>query len=130
MTNETINLLVANFFRQFMMKIICVDGAQNVTLENLEPRNVKMAVAQHIEEVAPEFNNEMFYAMMTRCYKADEAEAALRTFVAQYVTDNGHEPTMMELLPFACRTEDCYNTLIDAYRQHFMAMMDGKLLSD
>lgn len=127
-TEKEIESIVAAFFRQWMMRIVCEGkDAKSVTLNDMEPRQVKLAVAQHIEEVSVEFNREMFYAMMTRNYTEQEAEPMLRTFVAEYVKGHGgQQPGFMELLPFACRTDAVYSALIDAYREHFMLMLDGK----
>lgn len=125
--NSEIRPLVVQFFRDEMMRIVCSD-AKSVTLESLEPKQVKMAVVQHIEEIAPRFNETMFYAMMRQNYKAEEAETQLRQFVADFAAQNpGKTPGYMELLPFACRTEQCYTQLIDAYKDCFTQMLEGRM---
>lgn len=117
--------LVGTFFKRFLLDIISKD-LKTLTLDDLEPRQVKMTVATHIEEVAPRFNEEMFYTMMRANYSAEEAEQMLRAFVADYVREHdGKQPGYMELLPFACRNQENYDALIDAYRHHFMLLMDG-----
>lgn len=119
------NTIVGAFFKHFLLDIISKD-LKTLTLDDLEPRQVKMTVATHIEEVAPRFNEEMFYTMMRTNYTAEEAEPMLRAFVAEYVSEHeGKQPGYMELLPFACRTPEAYDCLIEAYRHHFMLLMDG-----
>lgn len=119
------NTIVGAFFKRFLLDIISKD-LRTLTLDDLEPRQVKMTVATHIEEVAPRFNEEMFYAMMRANYSAEEAEMMLRAFVADYVREHdGKQPGYMELLPFACRSQENYDALIEAYRHHFMLLMDG-----
>lgn len=119
------NTIVGAFFKRFLLDIISKD-LRTLTLDDLEPRQVKMTVATHIEEVAPRFNEEMFYAMMRANYSAEEAEKMLRAFVADYVREHdGKQPGYMELLPFACRSQENYDALIEAYRHHFMLLMDG-----
>lgn len=121
------NTIVGAFFKRFLLDIISKD-LKTLTLDDLEPRQVKMTVATHIEEVAPRFNEEMFYTMMCTNYSAEEAEPMLRAFVAEYVSEHeGKQPGYMELLPFACRTPEAYDSLIEAYRHHFMLLMDGVL---
>lgn len=121
------NTIVGAFFKRFLLEIISKD-LKSLTLDDLEPRQVKMTVATHIEEVAPRFNEEMFYTMMRANYSVEEAEPQLRAFVAEYAAGHdGKQPGYMELLPFACRTPQVYDDLINAYRHHFMLLMDGKV---
>lgn len=118
---------VKRFFQQFLLKIVCSD-VQNVTLDDMEPRQVKMTVASHIEEVAPAFNEHMFYRMLVLNYNSGEAEELLRNHVALYSCEHeGKQPGYMELLPFACRTEECYAMLIECYKKYLFMMMEGRV---
>ena len=103
--------IVRVFFKYFVTGII--ESQDNYDVEaRFEPKNVKLIMLNHYENISKVFNREAFFAIVKMNYESEEIEPALRKLMTSNTTD-------MELVRFACRTEDMYNAMVAEYKRNF-----------
>ena len=111
--------LVRAFFKYYVTGI--VESQTDCDLqERFEPKNVKRIMLDHYERISKLFNQEAFYALSRMNYQADEIESLLKEFVNEKTTD-------MDLVRFACRTDDMYNVMVEEYRRNFTNLLSGRI---
>ena len=88
--------------------------------ERFEPKNIKRIMLDRYERISKLFNQEAFYALSRMNYEAEEIEQLLKEFVKEHTTD-------MELVRFACRTDDMYNVMVEEYRRNFTNLLAGHI---
>ena len=88
--------------------------------ERFEPKNIKRIMLDCYEHISKLFNQEAFYALSRMNYEAEEVEHLLKEFVTEHTTD-------MELVRFACRTDDMYNVMVEEYRRNFTNLLAGHI---
>ncbi len=88
--------------------------------ERFEPKNIKRIMLDRYEHISKLFNQEAFYALSRMNYEAEEVEYLLKEFVTEHTTD-------MELVRFACRTDDMYNVMVEEYRRNFTNLLAGHI---
>lgn len=88
--------------------------------ERFEPKNIKRIMLDRYEHISKLFNQEAFYALSRMNYEAEEIEHLLKEFVTEHTTD-------MELVRFACRTDDMYNVMVEEYRRNFTNLLAGHI---
>ncbi len=88
--------------------------------ERFEPKNIKRIMLDRYEHISKLFNQEAFYALSRMNYEAEEIEHLLKRFVTEHTTD-------MELVRFACRTDDMYNVMVKEYRRNFTNLLAGHI---
>ena len=86
----------------------------------LEAKNIKRIMLDRYERISKLFNQEAFYALSRMNYEAEEIEQLLKEFVKEHTTD-------MELVRFACRTDDMYNVMVEEYRRNFTNLLAGHI---
>ena len=82
--------------------------------------NVKKMMLDRYERISALFNQEAFYAISRMNYEADEIEPLLKDFATPETTD-------MELVRFACRTDEMYQTMVEEYKRNFMNLLAGHI---
>lgn len=122
--DKVLAAVVRIFFKYFTLGIIEGKASDTSDMTVYEPKNVKRVMSEHIEDVSKVFNQEAFYAISRINYIEDELESELNAFVA-----NGNKTTPMELMRFACRSEDFYNTMVSEYKRNFEALLCGSFAS-
>lgn len=112
---EQLTDCIRTFFHDFAMSVI--DGQLG---DKNHPKYVKQAMLEHYEEIFPLFAQKMPFQLMHITFPdAETAERELRdTFI-------GKQPTPMELLHFACRTETTYQQMVEEYRRCFSLLLRG-----
>ena len=88
--------------------------------ERFEPKNIKRTMLNHYERISKLFNQEAFYAISRMNYKADEIEPLLKDFVTEATTD-------IDLVRFACKTDEFHQTLVAEYKRNFINLLDGRI---
>ena len=88
--------------------------------ERFEPKNIKRIMLDRYEHISKLFNQEAFYALSRMNYEVEEVEHLLKEFVTEHTTD-------MELVRFACRTDDMYNVMVKEYRRNFTNLLAGHI---
>lgn len=111
--------IVRTFFKYFTLGVIesQPDGG---SADSYEPRNVKRAMLNHYEKIAPAFNNEAFYAIFQMNYEEEEAETVLRGFVTSGTS-------LMDLVRLACRSEELYSAMVSEYKHNFELLLCGEM---
>lgn len=111
--------LVRAFFKYYVTGI--AESQPDCDLqERFEPKNIKRIMLEHYEHISKLFNQEAFYALSRMNYQADEIESLLKEFVNEKTTD-------MDLVRFACRTDDMYNVMVEEYRRNFTNLLSGRI---
>lgn len=111
--------LVRAFFKYYVMGVL--ETQEDVDIqERLEPKNVKRTMLDRYESISRLFNQEAFYAISRMNYGPDEIERMLKDFVTASTTD-------MELVRFACRTDEMYRVMTDEYKRNFINLLDGRI---
>ena len=88
--------------------------------ERFEPKNIKRIMLDRYEHISKLFNQEAFYALSRMNYEAEEVEYLLKEFVTEHTTN-------MELVRFACRTDEMYQTMVEEYKRNFMNLLAGHI---
>lgn len=113
--------VVRTFFKYFVTGIIESQSDKNYQ-ECFEPRYIKKIMLDNYEYISRYFNKEAFYAIFRMNYKQEEMEQQLRSFMTTTTTD-------MDLIRFACRTEEFYNIMVKEYKRNFELLLLGHLES-
>lgn len=111
--------LVRAFFKYYVTGVLETQTDTDIQ-EHFEPKNIKRVMLKHYEQISKHFNNEAFYSLARMNYKADEIESLLRQFATPTTTE-------MELVRFACRTEEIYNVMVEEYRRNFTNLLAGHI---
>ena len=111
--------LVRAFFKYYVTGVLETQTDTDIQ-EHFEPKNIKRVMLKHYEQISKHFNNEAFYSLARMNYKADEIESLLRQFATPATTE-------MELVRFACRTEEIYNVMVEEYRRNFTNLLAGRI---
>ncbi len=111
--------IVRAFFKYFVTGIIESKTRQGSS-SGPEPKDIKLIMLDHYENISKVFNKEAFFAFFKMNYEREEMEHCLRTFVTESTTD-------MELMRFACRTDEFYNVMVSEYKRNFESLLCGRL---
>lgn len=111
--------LVRAFFKYYITGLLESETETDIQ-ERFEPRNVKRIMLNRYEQISKLFNREAFYAISRMNYEADEIEELLRQFVTPGTTD-------IDLMRFACRTDELYRVMVDEYRRNFTNLLAGRI---
>lgn len=111
--------VVKTFFKYFATGVIEERPAADAHIR-YEPRNVKQAMLNCYEKIAPAFNREAFYAFFKMNYTEEEAEPVLRRNITATTTH-------MELVRLACRTEEFYSAMVSEYKRNFEQLLCGQI---
>lgn len=110
--------IVWTFFKYFVTGIVTSQPGIDIN-NGLEPKNVKRIMLKHYENISHFFNREVFFAIFRMNFRQDEMEQQLRSFMKDKTTD-------MELVRFACRTEQFYQMMIEEYKRNFELLLLGR----
>ena len=110
--------LVRAFFKYYVTGLLETQTSVDPQ-ERFEPKNIKRIMLDRYERISKLFNQEAFYALSRMNYEAEEIEHLLKEFVTEHTTD-------MELVRFACRTDDMYNVMVEEYRRNFTNLLRAR----
>lgn len=109
--------LVRAFFKYYVTGILETQTDVDIQ-ERFEPKNIKHVMLNHYEHISKHFNQEAFYAISRMNYEADEVELLIKDFITPETTD-------MDLVRFACRTDELYNVMVEEYKRNFTNLLAG-----
>ncbi|MDO4159523.1 MAG: hypothetical protein Q4D41_03595 [Prevotellaceae bacterium] len=113
--------IVRTFFQYFVVGI--VESQSDCTEEErFEPKNIKSVMIDNFESISEVFNREAFYSIARMNYSQEEMERFLKDFVTGTTT-------YMDLVRFACRTDDFYSAMVTEYKRNFEQLLCGRILS-
>ena len=110
---------VRAFFKYFVTGLLEAQTDVDIQ-ERFEPKNIKRTMLNHYERISKLFNQEAFYAISRMNYEADEIEPLLKNFVTEATTD-------MDLVRFACRTDELFNVMVAEYKRNFLNLLAGRI---
>lgn len=113
--------MVRTFFKYFTTGVIEQTSAGKD--DAYEPKNIKLQMLNHFEQIAHVFNTEAFYAIMRMNYNPDSMERLLREFVKPGITD-------MDMVRFACKTDAFYNIMVNEYKYNFEQLLNGRFITE
>lgn len=111
--------VVRSFFKYFVTGIL--EEQTGTDIQNrFEPINIKKTMLNHYEHISRYFNREAFFALMRLNFTTEEMEQQLREFMKPGTSD-------MELVRFACRTDNFYQAMVSEYKRNFELLLCGRL---
>lgn len=111
--------LVRAFFKYYVTAVLESNTDTDIQ-ERFEPKNIKRMMLNHYELISKAFNQETFYAISRMNYEADEAENLLKDFIKPSTTE-------IDLVRFACRTDEMFNVMVEEYRRNFTNLLSGRI---
>lgn len=108
--------LVRSFFDAFSSGVI--DCGQGSVQERRQPQNVKRAMLNYYEQIAPAFFETVFFPLAVIHSDYEEMERMVRKAHQQRMD-------MRSMLLAACGTETCYEALVAEYKRNFSALLEG-----
>lgn len=111
--------LIRAFFKYYVTGVLETQ-TDSETSELFEPKNIKRMMLDRYERISKHFNQEAFYALARMNYKADEIESLLKQFATPATTD-------MELVRFACLTDDIHAVMVEEYKRNFTNLLAGHI---
>ena len=118
--DKVLSAVVRTFFKYFTLGIIEGSAEDATDMSVYEPKSVKQFVVKHFEKYSATFNEEAFYAFSRMNYLEEEVEEELQRFVSA----NG-SPSAMDLMRFACRTDEFYSTMVSEYKRNMELLLCG-----
>ena len=118
--DKVLSAVVRTFFKYFTLGIIEGSTEDATDMGVYEPKSVKQFVVKHFEKYSQTFNEEVFYALSRMNYLEEEVEEELQRFVSV----NG-SPSAMDLMRFACRTDEFYSTVVSEYKRNMELLLCG-----
>ena len=118
--DKVLSAVVRTFFKYFTLGIIEGSTEDATDMSVYEPKSVKQFVVKHFEKYSQTFNEEAFYAFSRMNYLEEEVEEELQRFVAA-----GGKKSTMDLMRFACRTDEFYSTMVSEYKRNMELLLCG-----
>lgn len=115
--SKTLAALVRSFFDAFSSGII--DCGAGEASERRQPKNVKQALLEHYEQIAPVFLDTIFFPLAAMNFSYDDIERVVR----EAQRDGGD---MMALVKTACASDALYEAMAAEYRRNFSALLGGR----
>lgn len=112
--------LVRSFFDAFSSGVI--DCGQGSVQERRQPQNVKRAMLDYYEQIAPAFFETVFFPLAVIHSGYEEMERMVRKAHQQRMD-------MRSMLLAACGSEASYEALVAEYKRNFSALLEGACLS-
>ncbi len=117
--DKVLSAIVRTFFKYFTLGIIEGTAEDCNDMSIYEPKSVKQVVVKHFEKFSKTFNEEAFYAFSRMNYIEEEIEKELQAFVS---SNNSSD---IDLMRFACRTEEFYSTMVCEYKRNMELLLCG-----
>lgn len=114
---KTLAALVRSFFDAFSSGII--DSGDGEAAERRQPKNVKQAMLEHYEQIAPVFLDTIFFPLAAMNFSYDDIERVVR----EAQRDGGD---MMALVRTACASDTLYEAMAAEYCRNFSALLGGR----
>ena len=118
--DKVLSAVVRTFFKYFTLGIIEGSAEDATDMSVYEPKSVKQFVVKHFEKYSQTFNEEAFYAFSRMNYLEEEVEEELQKFIT-----SGGETSTIDLMRFACRTNEFYSTMVSEYKRNMELLLCG-----
>lgn len=118
--DKVLAAVVRTFFKYFTLGIIEAYADDPNDMSVYEPKSVKQFVVKHFEKYSQTFNEEAFYAFSRMNYLEEEVEEELQKFIS-----SDSQTSIMDLMRFACRTDEFYSTMVSEYKRNMELLLCG-----
>lgn len=118
--DKVLAAVVRTFFKYFTLGIIEAYADAPDDMSVYEPKSVKQFVVKHFEKYSQTFNEEAFYAFSRMNYLEEEVEEELQKFIS-----SDSQTSIMDLMRFACRTDEFYSTMVSEYKRNMELLLCG-----
>lgn len=128
---QAVASFVRGFFEAYARGIMdAAVGGDDFQKKN-DPKEVKQMMLEHYGEVNQYFFDIMFSTLVRLNYKsAEEAnERMKKNFESMKKTDPTFEPTMLDYLRIACKSNQLYKAMEAEYKRNFTWLLQGKFTS-
>ena len=128
---QAVASFVRGFFEAYARGIMdAAVGGDDFQKKN-DPKEVKQMMLEHYGEVNQYFFDIMFSTLVRLNYKsAEEAnERMQKNFESMKKTDPTFEPTMLDYLRIACKSNQLYKAMEAEYKRNFTWLLQGKFTS-
>ena len=125
---QAVASFVRGFFEAYARGIMdAVVGGDDFQKKN-DPKEVKQMMLEHYGEVNQYFFDIMFSTLVRLNYKsAEEAnERMKKNFESMKQADPTFEPTMLDYLRIACKSNQLYKAMEAEYKRNFTWLLQGK----
>ena len=125
---QAVASFVRAFFEAYARGIMdAAIGGDDFKKKN-DPKEIKQMMLEHYGEVNQYFFDIMFSTLVRLNYKsADEAnERMKKNFESMKKADSSFEPTMLDYLRIACKSNPLYNAMEAEYKRNFTWLLQGK----
>lgn len=117
--------IIRAFFAAFAEGILSADAERQGGTVEMTPQTVKKIMLEHYEEISKNFFDIMFNPLAILHY--DTAEELIGILRSPEVAPTIQRP--MDLIKYACRTEEAHEDMVTEYRRNFASLLAGKILS-
>ena len=125
---QAVASFVRAFFEAYARGIMdAAIGGDDFKKKN-DPKEIKQKMLEHYGEVNQYFFDIMFSTLVRLNYKsADEANDRMKkNFESMKKADPSFEPTMLDYLRIACKSNPLYNAMEGEYKRNFTWLLQGK----
>ena len=125
---QAVASFVRAFFEAYARGIMdAAIGGDDFKKKN-DPKEIKQMMLEHYGEVNQYFFDIMFSTLVRLNYKsADEANDRMKkNFESMKKADPSFEPTMLDYLRIACKSNPLYNAMEAEYKRNFTWLLQGK----
>lgn len=117
--------IIRAFFASFAEGILSSEAErQNGTVE-MTPQAVKKVMLDHYEDISKNFFDILFNPLAILHY--DTAEELVGILRSPDIAPNIKTP--MDLIRYACRTDEAHEDMVTEYRRNFSSLLAGKVMS-
>ena len=125
---QAVAAFVRGFFEAYARGIIDATIEGNDFSKKNDPKQIKQMMLEHYGEVNQYFFDIMFSTLVRLNYKtAEEAnERMKKNFDSMKQADPTFEPTMLDYLRIACKSNQLYKAMESEYKRNFTWLLQGK----
>lgn len=125
---QAVAAFVRGFFEAYARGIIDATIEGNDFSKKNDPKQIKQMMLEHYGEVNQYFFDIMFSTLVRLNYKtAEEAnERMKKNFDSMKQADPTFEPTMLDYLRIACKSNQLYKAMETEYKRNFTWLLQGK----
>lgn len=117
--------IIRAFFASFAEGILSAEAEREDETVEMTPQKVKKVMLEHYEEISKNFFDILFNPLAILHY--DTAEELIDILRSPDIAPTIKTP--MDLIRYACRTEEAHEDMVTEYRRNFSSLLTGKVMS-
>ena len=117
--------IIRAFFASFAEGILSSEAERHNGTVEMTPQAVKKVMLEHYEDISKNFFDILFNPLAILHY--DTAEELVGILRSPDIAPNIKTP--MDLIRYACRTDEAHEDMVTEYRRNFSSLLAGKVLT-